>query len=192
MAEQPAEQFKRVGGHIAAETLRRSLRTCLPVRALANLWAALRTRSIIHPLARIDWNVRIGQRCFIGKATLDTMGGRGRIEIGDGSIVYSSAELLCQPDSAIRIGRNVLFTRGAGAVTGGHVFDDPDATIISQGIRTADITVEDDCWIGYRAILLPGVRVGQGTVVAAGAVVSKDLPPKVVAGGVPARVIRPR
>jgi acetyltransferase-like isoleucine patch superfamily enzyme len=192
MAEKPAEQFTRVAGHVLRETLWRGLRTFILIRPLVNLWLTLRTRSIIHPLARIDWNVRIGRRCFIGNATLDTLGGNGRIEIGDGSIIYTGAELLCHHRSTIRIGRNVLFTRQAGAVSGGHVFDDPAATIISQGIRTADITVEDDCWIGYRAILVPGVRVGRGTIVGAGAVVVKDLPEMVVAGGVPAKVIRNR
>ena len=192
MTEKPAEQFKRVGGHVLRETLRRGLRTFILFRPFVNLYLAMVTRSIIHPLARIDWNVRIGRRCFIGHAILDTLGGNGHIDIGDGSIVYSGAELLCHHGSTIRIGRNVLFTRQAGAVTGGHVFDDPNAPIISQGIRTADITVEDDCWIGYRAILMPGVRVGRGTVVGAGAVVTKDLPAHVVAGGVPARVIRER
>jgi len=192
MAEQPAQQFRRVGGHVLRETFWRGLRTCLLVRPLVNLVLALKTRSLIHPLARIDWNVRIGRRCLIGKAVLDTLGGHGRIEIGDVSTIYNYAELLCHHGSTIRIGRGVLFTRHAGAVTGGHVFDDPKATILSQGIRTADITIEDDCRVGYRATILPGVRIGKGTVVGAGAVVADDLPEGVVAGGVPARVLRQR
>jgi len=192
MHETTDGQFARVGGHVLRETLMRGLATCVLWRPLVNLVRALGTRSLIHPLARIDWNVTLGRRCFIGRATLDTLGGNGRIVVGDGSIVYSGAELLCHHGSTIRLGRNVLFTRGAGAVTGGHVFDDPGATILSQGIRTADITVEDDAWIGYRAVLLPDSHVGRGTVVGAGAVVSGRLPPWVVAGGVPARVIRRR
>ena len=189
MVEKPAEQFTRVAGHVLRETFRRGLRTFILVRPVVNLWLAMRTRSVIHPLARIDWNVSIGRRCRIGNAVLDTLGGNGRIEIGDGSIVSAGAELLCHHRSTIRIGRSVLLARHAGAVTGGHVFDDPDATILSQGICTADITVEDDCWIGYRAVLLPGVRIGRGTVVGAGSVVTRDLPENVVAGGVPATVI---
>ena len=192
MTETPEQQFKRVRHHLFWEALKRGLRSFPLFRPLINIWLALRTHSIIHPLAAIDWNVAIGRRCFIGRATIDTLGGNGRIEIGDGSIIYTGCDLFCHHHSTIRIGRNVLFTRQAGAVTGGHVFADPNATIISQGIATADIVIEDDCWIGYRAILLPGVRMGQGTVVAAGAVVTKDLPPMVVAGGVPARVIRKR
>jgi len=72
------------------------------------------------------------------------------------------------------------------------MFDRRDMPIIAQGIRTDDITIEDDCWIGYRAILLPGVHIEHGTVVAAGAVVTKDLPPMVLAAGVPAEIIRER
>lgn len=192
MHETTDQQFARVGGHVLRETLRRGLATGILWRPLVNLVRAFAARSLIHPLARIDWNVTLGRRCFIGRATLDTLGGRGRIIVGDGSLVYSGAELRCHHGSTIRLGRRVLFTRGAAAVTGSHVFDDPSAAIIAQGIRTADITVEDDVWIGYRAVLLPGARIGRGTVVGAGAVVSGRLPPGVVAGGVPARVIRQR
>jgi acetyltransferase-like isoleucine patch superfamily enzyme len=192
MAETPQQQFHRVRYHVLREAMKRFIRSFVPVRILVNLWLMLRTGSIIHPLARIDWNVTIGRRCFIGKATIDTLGGNGRIEIGDGSIIYSECDLICHHWSRLIIGRDVLFTRKASAITGGHKFADRDATIISQGIATADIVVEDDCWIGYRATLLPGVRIGKGTVVAAGAVVTKDLPPMVVAGGVPAKVIRQR
>lgn len=55
-----------------------------------------------------------------------------------------------------------------------------------------DIVVEDDVWIGYGATILSGVHIGQGAVVAAGAVVSKDVPPYAIVGGVPAKVIRYR
>ena len=192
MAETPEQQFGRVRYHVVREVLKRGLRGFFLIRILVNLWLMLRTRSLIHPLARIDWNVSIGRRCFIGLCVIDTLGGNGRIEIGDGSIIYSGSELLCHHDSRIIIGRDVLFTRHAAAVTGSHKFDRREASIISQGIATADIVVEDDCWIGYRALLLPGVHVGKGTVVGAGSVVTKDLPPMVIAAGVPAEIVRER
>ena len=192
MAETPEQQFGRVRYHVVREVLKRGLRGFFLIRILVNLWLMLRTRSLIHPLARIDWNVSIGRRCFIGLCVIDTLGGNGRIEIGDGSIIYSGSELLCHHDSRIIIGRDVLFTRHAAAVTGSHVIEDREASIISQGIATADIVVEDDCWIGYRALLLPGVHVGKGTVVGAGSVVTKDLPPMVIAAGVPAEIVRER
>ena len=168
------------------------VRTSIVVRPFVNLYLALKTRSIIHPLARIDWNVQLGRRCMIGNCRIDTMGGRGRIEIGDGTAVYSDCDLICHRDSTLRLGSGVLFTRRASAITGGHCFDRTDVPIMSQGIVTADITVGDDVWIGYGVTLVPGATVGRGSVVAAGAVVSGQIPPMVVAGGVPAKVIRAR
>ena len=61
-----------------------------------------------------------------------------------------------------------------------------------EGIGKGDIIVEDDVWIGCRATVLSGVRIGQGSVVAAGSVVTKDVPPYAIVGGVPARVIKYR
>lgn len=59
-------------------------------------------------------------------------------------------------------------------------------------LSKGDITIEDDVWIGYRATIMSGVHIGQGAVIAAGAVVTKDIPPYAIAGGVPARVIKYR
>ena len=61
-----------------------------------------------------------------------------------------------------------------------------------EGISKGDIIVEDDVWIGYRSTILSGVRIGQGAVVAAGAVVTKDVPPYAIVGGVPAKVLKYR
>ncbi len=62
----------------------------------------------------------------------------------------------------------------------------------AEGITKGDITIGDDVWLGFRATILSGVTIGQGAVVAAGAVVTKDVPPYAIVGGVPARVIRYR
>lgn len=62
----------------------------------------------------------------------------------------------------------------------------------AEAISKGDIVVEDDVWIGERAIILSGVNIGQGAVIAAGAVVTKDVPPYAIVGGVPAKVIRYR
>lgn len=54
----------------------------------------------------------------------------------------------------------------------------------------APIVIEDNVWIGMRSVVLPGVKIGEGAVIAAGAVVTKDVPPHTLVGGVPARIIR--
>lgn len=61
-----------------------------------------------------------------------------------------------------------------------------------EGLSKGDIVIDDDVWIGYGATILSGVHIGQGAVVAAGAVVSRDVPPYAIVGGVPAKVIKYR
>lgn len=62
----------------------------------------------------------------------------------------------------------------------------------SEAVSKGDIIIDDDVWIGFNATIMSGVHIGQGAVVAAGAVVSKDVPPYAIVGGVPAKVIRYR
>ncbi len=61
-----------------------------------------------------------------------------------------------------------------------------------EAISKGDIVIADDVWIGYRATIMSGVHIGQGAVVAAGSVVTKDVPPYAIVGGVPAKVIKYR
>lgn len=61
-----------------------------------------------------------------------------------------------------------------------------------EGVTKGDIIVDDDVWIGYGATIMSGVHIGQGAVIAAGAVVTKDVPPYAIVGGVPAKVIKYR
>jgi acetyltransferase-like isoleucine patch superfamily enzyme len=139
----------------------------------------------------------------------------GGVEIGPGTLVMHGSVLHVYnfrdlPHAGIRIGRDSLIgevnvIRGQGGVTIGdrvytspmvqmvavnHVFDDPDRPFVEQGITAQGIVVEDDVWIGSGAVLTDGVRVHRGAVVAAGAVVTGDVPAHTVVGGVPARVIR--
>ena len=77
-----------------------------------------------------------------------------------------------------------------------HISTFPFKSIIlgkgSEAISKGDIRVDDDVWIGYRATIMSGVHIGQGAIVAAGAVVTKDIPPYAIVGGVPAKIIRYR
>ena len=61
-----------------------------------------------------------------------------------------------------------------------------------EALSRGDIIVEDDVWIGYRSTIMSGVRIGQGAVIAAGAIVTKDVPPYAIVGGVPAKIIKSR
>ena len=95
----------------------------------------------------------------------------------------------------VSIGPEVAFVLSADHYLD-HVSTYPFRTKVirgeSEGVSKGDIVVEDDAWIGYGATVLSGVHIGQGAVIAAGAVVTGDIPPYAVAAGVPARVIRYR
>ncbi len=73
-----------------------------------------------------------------------------------------------------------------------HVIDRVDIPMREQGTRRKGIIIEDDVWLGANCCVLDGVTVGRGAVVGAGAVVTKDVPPFAIVGGVPARIIRMR
>lgn len=93
------------------------------------------------------------------------------------------------------IGPNVCFVVSADHAIG-HISTFPYKVKVLEeqyeGISKGNIIVEDDVWIGYGATILSGVHIGQGAVIAAGAVVTKDVPPYAVVGGVPAKVIKYR
>ena len=61
-----------------------------------------------------------------------------------------------------------------------------------EGVSKGNIIVDDDVWIGFRSTILSGVHIGQGAIVAAGSLVTKDVPPYAIVGGVPAKVIKYR
>lgn len=73
-----------------------------------------------------------------------------------------------------------------------HNFDDIHKPMQVQGLASRSVSIEDDVWIGGHSIILPGVTVGRGSIVAAGAVITKDVPPFTIVGGNPARIIKRR
>lgn len=92
----------------------------------------------------------------------------------------------------IRIGRDCLIAVYSVIVANNHSFADPSRKIRNQRVTRKGIVIEDDCWLGAGVKVLDGVTIGQGSVIGAGAVVTRDIPPYSVAVGVPARVISQR
>lgn len=90
----------------------------------------------------------------------------------------------------VEVGDRVLMGADVIIYTSNHIWSPDLRTYIGQGLTTAPVNIGDDSWIGSRAIILPGVRIGKGATVAAGAVVAKDVPDYAVVGGVPARVLK--
>lgn len=111
------------------------------------------------------------------------------IEIGDNTRINGSCIHAFQK---ITIGRNCLIAANCQIFdSNGHDLSFPDVTnrINSRG-GAREIIIEDNVWIGANCIILPGVRIGYGSVIAAGSVVIKEIPPMCVAGGNPAEVVK--
>ena len=111
------------------------------------------------------------------------------VSIGDDVSINRGVEFYCslRERSRIRIGSNVRIAPNVRFHAAGHDPDHPD--LADNG---ADIVVEDGAWVGAGSLVLQGVRIGRGAVIAAGSVVTRDIPPNCIAGGVPAKVLRER
>jgi maltose O-acetyltransferase len=105
-----------------------------------------------------------------------------RSELGQNCLLYGG----------VTLGSDVLMGPGVKIITRNHVFDSANMPINAQGEIFSPVIVEDGVWIGANAIILPGVRVGKGAIIAAGAVVTRDVAELSIVGGVPAREIARR
>ena len=90
----------------------------------------------------------------------------------------------------VTIGQHVNLAQGIVVTALNHNYSIPDQRIDQQGVTTAAVTICNDCWIGANAVILPGVTIGEHSVVAAGAIVTKDVPSHSLVAGVPARIIK--
>jgi len=181
-------------------------RLILHVDGIVAIEKGVRLRFADH--IRLGRNVYLDQAVYIHACPAGVTLGAGT-QVMHGAIlhVYNFRDL---PHAGIRIGMDSLIgeysvIRAQGGVTIGdrvytsphcqliavnHVFDDPGRPFTVQGITARGIVVEDDVWLGSASIVLDGVRIGKGAVIAAGAVVTADVPAHTLVGGVPARVIR--
>jgi acetyltransferase-like isoleucine patch superfamily enzyme len=140
--------------------------------------------------------VRIGSHTSIDRNLWLHCGGtpddhsHGWFEIGEHSFIGPNAVI--GAGGPIKIGSHVQFGPNVTMTAEQHLFDDPRARIEVQGVVRKGVVVEDDCWIGGQVTILDGLTIGHGTVVGAGAVVTRSIPEMSVAVGVPARVVRTR
>lgn len=142
---------------------------------------------------RIMIKARLGRRgklspdCVIGKNA--TLLPPERFEVGQR--VYIGQDFFLQTN--LVIGSDVLISSRVAFISNDHAFDDPKETITSQGrLPATTCYLEGDNLIGFGATIVGAVKVGRGAIVAAGAMVTKDVEPACIVAGVPARVIRSR
>lgn len=128
----------------------------------------------------------IGDGCYIEPPLHANWGGR---HVHFGKNVYANFHLTLVDDTDIYVGDYTMFGPNVTVATAGH----PILPILREQVYQYNMPVfiGRNCWIGAGAILLPGVHIGDGTVIGAGSVVTKDIPANVVAVGNPCRVLRP-
>ncbi len=133
--------------------------------------------------------IEIGSGVFLGRGTILSCK-NGDIALGDHSNLGFYCEIFS--GSSVTVGRHGLFAAHAYLVGGGHEWDRAEVPVIEQGRSSKGITLGDNVWLGTGAKVLDGVRIGSRVVVGANAVVNDNLPDGVVAGGIPAKVLRSR
>lgn len=197
-ARNAAGSLSSVDQHLIATWLEKSLRhPTWPLRAGTGL---IRARMDLRRCQRVGARPRLYGRCLVSND--------GVITIGDRLLMYGGTvrcELTTHEGGHLEIGDRVFVNYGCSISAHTHV-SIGDGCLIGQYSIIMDcdyhapgdgaghgnsrpIVIEDGVWIGARSIVLKGVRIGRGAIVAAGTVVTKDVPPGAKVGGVPARLL---
>ena len=112
------------------------------------------------------------------------------LKVGNNSSIGPYGYIGCS--GYIEIGDNVMISPRVSIYSENHNFSETAVPMIEQGVTRSFVKIEDDCWIAANSIILAGVTIGKGSIVAAGAVVTKDVPPFSIVAGNPALVIKSR
>lgn len=183
----------------------------LPLRLLASaskrarfyrwLWDARQQQSLVHAKVTIDGNhldpfgaIQLGRYCLIERDVSITLlagdGADARLTLADKVFIGRNTFLaVYQP---IEIGAHCMIGAYSYIVSNNHNYARRDIPMMEQGFSGAPIVIEDDVWLGTHVVVLPGVRIGRGAIVAAGSIVNKDIPPFQIWGGAPAKFIKER
>ncbi len=159
------------------------------IRMLAPLYQHRGKHSVIHRSARMDTppyrKFSLGDYSVI-ESFACINNAVGDVIIGDHTRIGLHNTII----GPVTIGCHVNLAQGITVTALNHNFEDSDKRIDEQGVSTTPVIIEDDIWIGANAVILPGVTIGNHSVVAAGAVVTKNVPPHSLVAGVPAKIIK--
>ena len=181
----------------------RRFRGCFYNTFLLDNWAK---KLQISNGVEIFGNIKIGSNVFIGSNAKMYK----ENTISDNVYIGDNVELRCNAGNKISIGEGCTINRGSlimGKVSilndcliaplciivgSNHNFSESDSCIKNQGISSKGIVIESNVWLGAQVTVLDGVKIGEGAVIGAGSVVTKDIPPNCIAVGNPCKVIKER
>jgi acetyltransferase-like isoleucine patch superfamily enzyme len=139
--------------------------------------------------------IQIGNNVSIHRNTIIECTGVIR-ELGEGLQIGNNVGIaqncFIQVRGNVSIGSNVMFGPGVSIFSENHGFEKTDVPMIEQPTVRKGVVIEDDVWLGTRCVILDGVTIGKGSIVAAGAIVNASVPPYSIVAGVPAKVIKSR
>lgn len=129
------------------------------------------------------------------RPTCSDLKGLWNMSIGDGSSIPKGSVFYCT-EAPLTIGKKVIFGPHPTIITGDHRIDVVGKFIIDSHEKLPQndlpVIIEDDVWTGANVTILKGVTIGRGSVIAAGAVVTKTCPPYSIIGGIPAKILKYR
>lgn len=159
------------------------------------LWYRYRWKKLVNvrvrPLSQFisPKNIQFEGGASLGKGAFFTAEG-GEINIGAKFSCNTNLHINASGGGIISLGQNVLIGPNVVMRTSNHNFLNRTKNINEQGHNSGDIKIEDNVWIGANCVILPNVHIGEGAILAAGAVVNKDVAPYTIVGGVPASKIK--
>lgn len=168
------------------QNLKDAISTWLVKRELASCGVNLRARNAGQIFQGKGAEIHIGNNVLLERKVRISLGDNARVYIGDNSYLGDYCNILAVEE--VRIGKNC-------AISWHVLFMDTSSHPIGfkgeiPKTKISPVIVEDNVWIGCRAVILKGVRIGEGAIVANNAVVTKDVPPRTLVAGNPAVVIK--
>lgn len=144
----------------------------------------IRRKTLQRKAKNCGKNIIVDEGVFIGSPE--------NLEIGSNCTFRENTYIECA--GGLKIGNDVRIAPMVSIYTQDHQFNNTEKPIWTQGFSSAPITIEDDVWIGTKATILKGTRIGKGAIIAANSVVTANsaIPPYTIWGGIPARQISDR
>lgn len=163
-----------------------SARIDFPRRVVIGSGSRIEHRSVVRGNTSHATGIRVGSEVSVKDYAIINANA-GHVSIGDRS--WIGPHCVIYGNGGVEIGNDVLIAAHTSITTVSHIAERVDVPINDQGISCDPVIIENDVWLGLNCTILQGVTIGSGSIIGAGAVVTKDIPRGSIALGVPARVV---